>query len=356
MITKVTVKNCFSIYEEQIIDFSSKKYDYKNDYLYSLSDEISICNPMAVYGYNGSGKTVVLKVLKYIYDILTYNKSKFLMPRNIPNLNFEDSMSKKSKITFEIIIDNKHVSYEISSIYDKKTYNEVLIVDEDILINELEKNVDDSTELEKIAKSGDKEVISRIYNFFINIMYVDVKGEIFCNNIKESNSILIDNYDKIQSKLEKLKVLPLYNIKEDKEFNSDNSSTQLYIEFESGISARYDQFASNGTRSINKLLSHLNNYPETSLIIIDELEYTLHPIVVRNFIKNFKEDYPDKQLIFSTHNTNILQQLRPDQILFTFNNMMQTTIRRACDFDFKIREGHNMEKLYYSGAFDYDIE
>ncbi len=356
MITKVIVKNCFSIYEEQVIDFTSKKYDYRNDYIYTLNNDTCICNPMAIYGYNGSGKTVILKALKYIYEVLTYNKSKVLMPQNVPNLNYENSVSEESKIVFHIIIEKKQIEYEIKSVFNKRQYSEQLKVDNHVLISAPDKSIDNSTELEKIAKTGENELISSIYNFFINIMYVDVKGEIYCNNIKESNTILIDNYISIQNKLERLKVLPIYNIRADDDFNSESNTTNLYIEFESGVKARYDQFASNGTRSINKLLSHLNNYPEVSLIIIDVLEYTLHPVVVRNFIQTFREEYPNKQLVFSTHNTNILQLLRPDQILFTFNNMMHTTIKRACDFDFKIREGHNMEKLYYSGAFDYELE
>ncbi len=107
MITKVVIKNCFSIYDQQVFDFRSKKYDYKNEYIQALGDGIQISNPVAVYGYNGSGKTVVLKVLKYIYDILAYNKSKILMPVNLPNLNKIKHLEESSKVIFYLYIEDQ---------------------------------------------------------------------------------------------------------------------------------------------------------------------------------------------------------------------------------------------------------
>ena len=57
-----------------------------------------------------------------------------------------------------------------------------------------------------------------------------------------------------------------------------------------------------------------------STLFIDELESQLHPMVTKQIVKIFNSKETNKknaQLIFSTHDTNLLSELRRDQVWFT---------------------------------------
>ena len=64
------------------------------------------------------------------------------------------------------------------------------------------------------------------------------------------------------------------------------------------------------------LLSTVLSMPKNGVLIVDELENALHPVAILDFLNIIKEK--NIQLIFSSHNTFILQHLRPDQIFFAY--------------------------------------
>lgn len=93
-----------------------------------------------------------------------------------------------------------------------------------------------------------------------------------------------------------------------------------------------------------------------SVLCIDELERSIHPLVLREIIKMFKSKRYNKnnaQLIFTAHNTDILDDdiLRVSEICFTSKNIEDgTTIRKASSFK-GIRNVNNFRKKYLHGEF-----
>lgn len=104
------------------------------------------------------------------------------------------------------------------------------------------------------------------------------------------------------------------------------------------------------------------------VLIIDEIEAKLHPILTLNTIDAFlnKESNPnDAQLIFATHDTNLLSylKLRRDQICFTEKNEWESTeIYSLSDFVYleekngefkseKERPDTDKEKRYFEGRY-----
>lgn len=93
-----------------------------------------------------------------------------------------------------------------------------------------------------------------------------------------------------------------------------------------------------------------------SVLCIDELERSIHPLVLREIIKMFKSKRYNKnnaQLIFTAHNTDILDDdiLRVSEICFTSKNIEDgTVIRKASSFK-GIRNVNNFRKKYLHGEF-----
>ncbi len=93
-----------------------------------------------------------------------------------------------------------------------------------------------------------------------------------------------------------------------------------------------------------------------SVLCIDELERSIHPLVLREIIKMFKSKRYNKnnaQLIFTAHNTDILDDdiLRVSEICFTSKNIEDgTVIRKASSFKC-IRNVNNFRKKYLHGEF-----
>jgi AAA15 family ATPase/GTPase len=96
-----------------------------------------------------------------------------------------------------------------------------------------------------------------------------------------------------------------------------------------------------------------------AVLAIDELEKSLHPKLLKEIIGMFKSKYYNKnnaQLIFTTHNTDILDDdtLRVEEINIVDKTLKSgTKIRRLSDEikgNKKIRNVINFRKLYLSGA------
>ncbi len=94
---------------------------------------------------------------------------------------------------------------------------------------------------------------------------------------------------------------------------------------------------------------------EGMTLLVDELEASLHPHLVRELVKflqnpKFKRD--EAQLIFSTHDITLLdpEVFRRDQIWFTEKDEHSST-RLYSMLDYKPRKGEAMQKGYLSGRY-----
>lgn len=100
----------------------------------------------------------------------------------------------------------------------------------------------------------------------------------------------------------------------------------------------------------SQLLTLLLLMNEDNLLVVDELDRSLHPLVVKEFIKETMNR--KVQVIFSSHNTHFLQYLRPDQIFFAKWKNNTSKFNKLSDINENIREVNNIEKMYLSGLFN----
>jgi uncharacterized protein len=112
---------------------------------------------------------------------------------------------------------------------------------------------------------------------------------------------------------------------------------------------------SDGTKQLLHLMPVLASVTEgAKVVVIDELDRSLHPLICWEFIRLFSETAPGahKQLIVTTHEAHLLSQdlLRRDEYWFVEKDRDQQT-RLISLSDFKVRNDLQIEKGYLHGRF-----
>ena len=91
------------------------------------------------------------------------------------------------------------------------------------------------------------------------------------------------------------------------------------------------------------------------VLVVDELDASLHTLLVRRLVNMFQSPTLNRngaQLIFSTHDTSLLDQtlFRRDQVWFTEKNQAQTTQLYPLT-DFSPRKKEALERGYLAGRY-----
>ena len=354
---------------------------FKNQTIYSMEVEVGkekfeLLKTAVLFGGNASGKsnfTSVLSIFRYYLfnkGIEKYNKEGF-------RFGEED---KNSTIKVRNVVDDKIYEYILEINFNIKK-----IIKEKLYITALERKLVFERENNKIVKY-DKEtfseyeitigfinetltdsdsVISRIiewrvpeeiekYIFYIDKIkinnYSDDLGKYIYEN-KNNKKLVIEFLKKIGIIVNDIEVYRekneffLKNIRESKEFQILSEKEQekllsqiayiyrIHFVYEDNQKQKYkleyyEQSA--GTQKILSMFFPIYNLLNNGgVMIIDELDITLHYSLIKEIIKMFNSvEYNRKnaQLIFTTHNLLLLDfnLFREDQIWFLENNDVST--------------------------------
>lgn len=112
---------------------------------------------------------------------------------------------------------------------------------------------------------------------------------------------------------------------------------------------------SDGTQRLLNLVPALfHTKDEDTVFFIDEIDRSLHPLLVREFVKFFTENCSGglQQLIFTTHESSLLDQdlLRRDEIWFVEKDVDGATHLYSLA-DYKVRADLELRKHYLQGRF-----
>lgn len=110
---------------------------------------------------------------------------------------------------------------------------------------------------------------------------------------------------------------------------------------------------SSGTMSLFGFASRWIDAIEKDLIlVIDELDSSLHPLVVWELIRMLSETDTKAQLIFTTHDATVMRSklLRRDQVFFVSSDRTRATQLYSL-YDFKGREDEAFEDRYLQGRY-----
>ena len=379
------------------MDFTSSQYsiDYHKDRLFE-DDNIYTNKLLAFYGANASGKTTVLKsIVWFVYFISNKNQGKF--PNAHSNIYAKDDMP--SYIELHFCHESREFIYRLDLNYDKfsnikSVKNEILKIKVndkyEILFNRAEeifKNLNfkqnDSLLFDALSSNSSllHESISRMkdYHFLYNFFYLiadnsNISGTtqvdlgVTDNDIGELGFYLSDRksiekmYEQTGIEVSELiikkslefnsflfKVLDLLGIdiidsKVDIKLDKDGKG-ETSLKFSHNInSKKYLDFIleSNGTKTLIKLIYKIfNTYKNKSILVIDELDSLIHPMIVP--ILNLLTIKLNIQMFYSTHNIHNMKYLYNDEILLIEKDSEhKTEIKSLKEYD-----GYeNFAKLY----------
>ena len=92
---------------------------------------------------------------------------------------------------------------------------------------------------------------------------------------------------------------------------------------------------------------------EQKVLVIDELERSIHPLMAKELVNKFSQDAETKgQLIFTTHESNLLDQsiFRQDEIWFAEKDKTGSTDLYSLS-DFKEHNTTDIRKGYLNGRY-----
>ena len=383
MLTRVQISNINAI-DYCDIDFQKGKYKYLENMIY----QDKLVNPIAFYGSNGSGKSSFLNVFLHLLRLLTsdpQNMAPFRINRvyavhqikvlgENANKPLTDAAIDESliaipssvKLFFELDVNEYeyYIETSLKGCITKESLfaNGVLIFERDINSYDYKNKKNQIAEslypsLRRIATDNQEdEHITKAYGFLSGIGYVDAaKRDIFFKDVVERDyrDIIVEKSSIVKSILSQYQEFPSYNFMS-KLNNEGKKEYYIQLETDDGyINVPY-YLMSSGMHSQSVLLSTLLSLPQNSVLFVDEIEDALHPITILDFIKVVQER--NIQLIFSSHNTYLLQKLRPDQIIFANWKKGYSTYKKLSDIYPNIREINNIEKMYFSNMFDEEIK
>ncbi|MGB2833485.1 MAG: AAA family ATPase [Methylotenera sp.] len=110
---------------------------------------------------------------------------------------------------------------------------------------------------------------------------------------------------------------------------------------------------SDGTKALFSFAARwLDSLETDAVLFVDEIDTSLHPLLVHHLIKLLHASKSRAQLVFTTHDTTLLSQniMRRDQVWFVEKDQQQSTQLYSLA-DFSPRKNEALEKGYLSGRY-----
>jgi len=339
-----------------------------------ISKGRNYANIIAVKGANASGKTNVLKALSFISDFAT-NSFAYKTDIDIPFDNFfKNDESTHLYITFmdsdttykyEVELNNKKVISEIiykkNVIVIKRVENKLEKVSkefEDIKIVKLR----DNASIISTARQYDSISTINIYFLLMNIISnVDSNGlqEQFIKHTGASNYYKHNenHFTFVKEVLQKSDT-GIFDIRIEEDENKETKVVTYFPLFDYKVNSKIKTLTYNQQSSGVKLLfKQLTAYKlvldNGGVLVLDEFDINLHPDLLPALIDFF--DNPEKnpkgaQLIFTTHNTEIIDNLKKYRVVLVNKEENESFLYRLDEIsDSILRNDRPLTPLYNSG-------
>lgn len=404
MLLNFSVKNYLSIKEEVFFTMEATKYKSDN-LIYNNANiaQVDFLKSAVIFGPNGSGKSniiLAMKTMRYVVEN-TSNKKNRVTPFKF------DTIFANEPTTFEVKFLYKEVIYR----YGFSIKNEIIVEEWLYYKNNkprarenqyFQRNFQDFQNFGEYKKEADlikKENKTREDKLYVSIV-AEFNGKISrdviewfetFNTFSGIHSDLTSfTLEKIENELQKERIIDFlqsadFGIVDLKEKKISFDDVKIDIEDESLPTDILEEMKERGFRSIetfhhkyeNKKFVGLEPLPlgresdgtqklfelvgaiiecldNGEILIIDELDNSFHTKMTEAIIKlfNSEKNINNAQLIFASHDTNILTQklFRRDQIWFTEKNIYGETQLYSL-IDFGTRKDASLEKNYLEGNY-----
>ncbi|PQQ47018.1 AAA family ATPase [Bacillus thuringiensis] len=407
MLLEFKVKNFLSIKEEVVLSMiPTADQTLKKNLIKSSDKEESLLRTASIYGANASGKTNILRALDFLRKLIINNTrvqkgeklavTPFKLDEEYSNQPSEFEVHfihDGIKYVYGLVVDSVKVHEEFliyypkgrkSVIFERFDVNEYdfkvdrgeqILLSKRTLENRLYLSTSTEWNYERTAKALEwfqeklrvwtdpddflpqktidlleyEEFKKLLINFMadadvgirdLSINFEDVTGESEMSRILE---ILREGHG-VKRKPSSFQKVSIETFHEGRD--KDGNKVNVPFDFKE---------ESRGTQKLFHLLGYWFEAMMTNkVLVIDELETSIHPILAEQLLKIFQLDLESSaQLIFTTHNTNFLNGdiFRRDQIWFTEKNPKEGCTVLYALSDMKPRKQENFEKGYLAGRY-----
>ncbi len=408
MLIQFSVNNYRSIKDTISLNMLVSKS--KNDKLknYFSVRNYKLLRSAAIYGANASGKSNIVRAMAFMRNFVLNTFKIIQSTDKLPYEPFQLSTETENSSTiFEIVFFKDNIKYRYGFEYDSDTiYSEWLFADEKgkeakLFVRDIDegdyvnrenfkeglkffdkknKNINISKNQLFVWKCDQEngEISKSILNWFKNFNVLD--------GVSIKAHITLDLIGKLNLKKEVLELIKtadidINDIVIEEEVPLDITNFLLTLKGEMALDKiakksintkhkKYDENGnvigeeefdfsdeSKGTRKLFSLAAPIiDTLQNGKILVIDELEANLHPILTQYLIKLFNDEKSNKtnaQLIFTTHDTNLLKPylFRRDQIWFSEKNKFSSTeIYSLVEFK-GVRASEDFEKQYIQGKY-----
>lgn len=378
MLISLKFKNYKSFKNENILDLSSfDSNDKSKQYISHLA---------GIFGANAAGKTNLVSLFQLMknYIIESYNNATD-DDDYLYELNFEqdpysfsfESVNQSSNFEIEFI-DNKKNNYKYGFSLSKNE-NEITIITKEFLMIK-PKNKDLFETVFIYNKVGNKEInkkyikydlfedlnfdeqlhllvsnyeyecpiFKKVYNFFENIVIPNIEDISYNKTVNDIIDIIKNNKKKTLLKYISSFDNSIVDFEITNNFNIDILTKHKCDNMDSDISISLAKESSGTLKMIQLFPYFMDVLEKGGILVIDEINAKLHPLLVRNILSLFsnkKNNPKNAQLIFTTHEPWLLNNgsLLPDEIWFI-------------EKENNISELYNLEEFKYDRTSDIDIE
>ena len=399
-------KNFTSFHDEVILDMRATSYADHASHIIPFKN-FRLLKTVAIYGANASGKSNLISALfcfeRYIFNQLFKGNDKDVQ------INESDEKSRKISIEpflltepvdccveFEMIFGHNDILYQYGfSFEDSTIITEWLYIDNEVvfdrkrdsaieygekykdLLNDYQKYRDDRlylSVLDYFATDSIKVLIDNFKNFFQKRFYVyfelflepSVKGAMSFLGVSKQ---LVENEDFRKRVVKYIKnidvgITDLIIEKEERVLQSTGEKREVSVV--KTLHTVYDSDGINGRKAFDlhqestgtlRFLSFIQNIllllENEGVIIIDELSARLHPLLTKFIVDIFQSDDTNAQLIFTTHDTSILnkEQFRQDEVLFVDKNEKgESSVYSLVDLR-NVSQDATYNKDYFNGKY-----
>lgn len=415
MLIDITIKNYLSFKDEttfSLLAWTNKKNEDLPENFFDVNKKIRLLKTAVIYWSNASGKTNLLKAINLVKNLVVdswsfWPNAPILWFLNSPLESFRLNASTRNQpsefeVNFEIeglvyrykfSLTNKEILTE--ELYCQRTQKESLLFSrkcQEITINEFEDNNsknrvnENNLALSIFAKEGSIEA-KKIHNFFLNI-YVFFKQTTpidtskmmedeeqtfkpFLLSLLKNADLGIEDLNYKNNKIPFDKIPNFENIRKTliaqwlpvpQEIDNMDRSYFHSVYDDKGNFVEKDIFKqqneSEGTKKMFERAGSIYNViREWKILFIDEIDDSLHPLLIEKLVQSFHNAKTSKpyQVVFTTHDThlmNIQNIFRRDQIWFASKNQYwESKLYWLLEFKDKTRKDLVLERNYYKGRY-----
>lgn len=400
MVLEIRMSNFFSIKDEVVLDFRAANIKSAN--AKALKNNIfdekksDILKTLVIYGANASGKSNIIKAIRFCNAMVfeSHNHNENTIYNFIP-FKFENFGNKPSTYFIRFVLNEIEYEYSFSLsrtaiitenlyYYPKGRIKEVFTRDErrgktkkekytftDVIKRpfDVAENTSDKTLYISRASQMDRDLAKEIFNYFNKTFILNYVGfgiSAIENITNQHKQQLIDALKIADSDIDDVKIKVLK--KSGKNIHADLTSMTLKVEDvvqdhlqiktthknNPGVIFDFLTEESQGTiKLFFIMLTLLDVIKNNKVLLIDEIEESLHPKIIEYIFNLFRAG--DKaQLLCTTHNTQFLdlKKFRKDQIYFVNKGMGGSSDLYSL-YDYSdFRDTMDLEKAYMQGRFD----